>query len=116
MKIVKRSTFMAMPAGTVFQKFDAEGVARALCIKGETVLGDDNKPIDWFYTELTGDDCAPALVDLHKGGEGGYMPQRCRDGEFYDGDTFLVYSQADLAVLLKDLQDALALVVHRERF
>lgn len=56
MRIVNRQQFLAMPAGTVYAKYEPCSF-EDLCIKG------DSLPNDWFYQQIVD------AIDVHDGGQ-----------------------------------------------
>ena len=110
MRIVNLKTFLAMPAGTLFAKFEPH-VFGDLCIKEDSIglrdfgyqnLADAVKAKDsGEYGDL--------LDESIEGGIELAMDFECagRDGCFVDDQLFAVYSVADVAALIGRLQVAL---------
>jgi hypothetical protein len=112
MKIVDRKTFLAMPAGTLFAKWEPN-FFRELTIKDATVGDNDfiyQDLIPWFVdtTDCTHHDdqlmatrigASSPPLDLEEG--------TSRDG-FFDADQlFAVFEQSDVEALIARLQRAL---------
>ncbi len=110
MKIVDRTTFLAMPEGTVFSKF-APCYFEDMCIKGETIGGCD------FCVQAIGDAIAyqsemeftSAMQDAMDHGDILAMDfnTQGRDGCFDDAQLFAVWDSADVEALIARLQVAL---------
>ena len=114
MRIVDRKTFLELPEGTVFAKYDP-------CIIREPMVKCDSTPnagelVDFYYANLTDEvDCSGScardgIMDLAVI-EG--LPfaldfnSQCRDG-MYDADQlFAVWERDDVAGLISRLQTAL---------
>lgn len=120
MRIVDRATFMAMPAGTIFAKWNAQPADGShidlgyeeVAIKGDTVAGvdfvvqdlmpwplgthDSERWVDTMEAALGGDETA--VLDYDWCG---------RDGEFEDDQLFAVWSQADAVALVERMKRAL---------
>lgn len=114
MKIVTRTSFLAMPPGTVFCKFKPM-ILDDLLIKGDTTESGQ----DFFYQEIhtswpvgigdtgewidvmtraaeTGDDLPAPDLDCES-----------RDGLFNEDQLFIVYSAADVEAIICRLQKAM---------
>lgn len=115
MRIVNRETFMAMPSGTLFAKY-APCYFEGMAIKGDTIMGDGDAPIDWFYQDII-----PHFVESHDTGEwvttltkleDGFphalldYQSWSRDGCFEDEQLFAIWSAADLSGLITCLMSA----------
>jgi len=110
MKIVDRKTFMSLPAGTLFMKYEP-CVFEDLCVKADSI------PNDFFYTQITHEIDTPnggfeAIDALEKSlKDGTSVPLDFdavgRDGGFADGQLFAVYEKADVAGLIAKLQACL---------
>lgn len=117
MKIVDRATFLAMPAGTLFSKWEP-CLFEDLRIKGDTIFDTDGAPIDFSYQAIadaldaadsgdffaaqdraaaTGDSLA---LDLHC---------EARDGCFDQDKMFAVWEPDDVRALIERLQETLFL-------
>lgn len=117
MKIVNRTTFLAMPEGTVYAKYQPS-IFEGLCIKGDTISRlDDGVAIDWFYQDIGAD-----AIESHDSGEWGALLEESeltgrelemdydmqgRDGCFEDDQLFAVLSKKDVAQLIERLQRCL---------
>lgn len=109
MKIVNRKTFLHLPAGTVFSKYDS-GNFGELCIKGETVGADFlqqkiagavwNSAIDESHDSLAeGDDSGDSIpMDFY---------HDTLDGLFEKNQRFAVWEPDNVAELIERLQLAL---------
>lgn len=105
MRILTRQEFLKLPAGVLFQK-GQPWYWDTPALKGETILDDEGKAIDFHYTDIF--ECAwtGAPTDfweemLKTGKE---VPQELcgsRDGCFDDEDIFMVYSTEDRHALGK---------------
>lgn len=107
MRIVHRKTFMEMPEGTVFAKFEP-CVFDELCIKGESFP--DN--IDFFYQPLV-NSFAADNEDFHAAYESGAsaaidLDIQSRDGCFDYDQLFAVWERTDVEALIARLQETLA--------
>lgn len=108
MRIVDRQTFLAMPAGTVFAKYEPHSF-RELAIKEETIGQDfvvqDLSP--WFGS--SSEEFFDTLEGLLNGAESPPLEFDFagRDGLFDQGQLFAVLSARDLAALIARLQMAL---------
>lgn len=109
MRIVKRDEFLKLPAGTIFAKGQPM-YFESLSVKG------DSLPNDFIYRQLVWFESHGDTKDEYDQGRrydamvenGASFPINDaygRDGCFDDDDLFLVYEEADLAVL-RDLIDA----------
>lgn len=116
MKIVNRSTFLAMPPGTVYAKYEP-CIFEEMCIKGETLFHDDGRPFDWFYQQIVdavdafdSNEWSDRLERSRLTGESVPMnfDIESRDGCFEDDQLFAVWEPADITALITRLQEALA--------
>jgi hypothetical protein len=112
MKIVDRRTFLAMPAGTVFAKYQP-CVFEDLRIKGETTpTGNDFwsqelcGPVDAVSTE----DFVDKLQSAEDNGDEVALDfdNEGRDGLYEAGQLFAVWTAADVTALIARLHRALA--------
>lgn len=110
MKIVDRKTFLGMPRGTVFAKFEPT-VFGELCIKGKT-LPDSG---DFLYQELadsimahSSDEAASLLDDAQEKGTSVAFDFYCesRDGCFDENQLFSVWGDGDVCQLITRLMAA----------
>lgn len=110
MRIVDRQTFLALPAGTVYQKWEPCFFGET-CIKGETTPHDD-----WYETRITGaiehddsEEFFERCTDMAE--QGASVPMEfdtiCRDGFFDQDQLFAVFEPADVAALIGRLTRAL---------
>lgn len=110
MKVINRTDFMKLPAGTAFCK-GKPWYFGSICFKGDTL---DTPTGDWGYYE-------PAWVDAGDSGEafdrleemlqlGKSYPMEDasgRDGCFDMDDLFLIFERADLEALKSCINDAI---------
>ena len=112
MKIVNRKTFLSLPAGTVYQKYEPCWFGD-LAIKGETVSG-----VDWYAWQI-----GPWFESMNDSGEHFETIQQAeatgeetgpmdfeiegRDGLFDYDQLFAVWSEADVKGLANRLLSAL---------
>lgn len=111
MRIVDRATFLALPAGTVYAKYQPQ-ICESISIK-QSCVGDN----DWTYTPLdtisfidSEDD--GDLSDKLDGMEAGdevktEMYISYRDGLFNKNDRFMIYDQTDTKNLIELLTQTL---------
>lgn len=114
MRIVDRKTFLGMPVGTVFSKYDPS-IIREPMVKLDT-LEARGEVIDFYYSSLTDEvDCSGSIerdgiMDLAviEGARFAlHFNTQCRDG-LYDADQlFAVWERADVTGLIARLQSAL---------
>lgn len=110
MRTVDRATFLQLPAGTVFAKYEPQ-VLDEVCIREDTVHGDFVvQHLDpWFE----GYDDSLAYHDVLEAMRlGATSPpvdyEYCgRDGLFDDDQMFAVWDKADVMALIARLQKAL---------
>ena len=107
MRIVDRKTFLALPAGTLYTKYQP-CVFADLCIKRDSCGTDD-----WFYSALTG--CldvqnSDEFIDICEALEND--PTRShpidvqveqRDGCYDQDDKFAIYEDADIIKLIAEI-------------
>ena len=115
MRIVNRKTFLAMPEGTVFSKYDPS-IIREPMVKAESI-GSEGELIDFRYTSLTDEvDCSGSferdgimdLAEIEGTPFALHFNTRCRDGEYDPDQLFAVWARDDVTGLIKRLQQALA--------
>ena len=107
MKIVDRKTFLALPAETLFSKYEP-------CIFGDLTIKGENAGSNDFLTQQIVN-----AVSCHDSGEFGdilhsavetgdsfSMDLDCqgRDGLFDDGQLFAIWEPADIAMLIERLR------------
>ena len=114
MRIVDRKTFLAMPEGTVFAKYDPS-IFRELMVKFDSRPA-SGEMVDFYYASLTDEvDCSGScerdgIMDLAE--QDGvpfalHFNTQCRDG-LYDADQlFAVWERDDVEGLIARLQSAL---------
>ena len=110
MKIVNLQTFLKLPVGTVYQKYD-NFEFDSMCIKGDSrSFGDDFDSCD--VTNEVGDESEShryaILQDMELGAE--YSKDfytECRDGLFNPLQLFAVWSEQDVRGLVDRLELAL---------
>jgi len=103
MRVVDRKTFLAMPPGTVFNKWNPCTFGD-LCIKGATMGKDFSVQYLDSLQERDGEECIDALYRLEVG-EAIPVDLDCqsRDGLFDDDQLFAVWDDADVAALIARL-------------
>jgi len=111
MRIVDRKTFLALPEGTVFSKYEP-CVFESLCIKGET-WGNDFL-VQYIDSALDVQNCGEFSEKLEASKENGSsvsMDFDCmsRDGCFDDDQLFAVWERSDVEALITRLAQALFL-------
>lgn len=113
MRIVDRKTFLAMPAGTVYAKFQP-AVFEALSIKGATTAdGADWSSQDLIPPPLSGvsDSAFMDSIDRMLEGEtSGPLAWhcQCRDGLFDKDQLFAVFELDDVMALIARLTEAVS--------
>lgn len=109
MKIINRTQFLAMPAGTLFSKY-APCYFEALLIKGESTAN------DFFYSEIADAIESVSSCDFieqlfHAELDGVSLKMDFdtlgRDGLYDDGQLFAVWERPDVEGLIKKLQETL---------
>ncbi|WP_395601175.1 hypothetical protein AB4P95_30150 (plasmid) [Pseudomonas sp. A1437] len=115
MRIVDRKTFLAMPEGTVFAKYDPS-IIREPMVKADSI-GSEGKLIDFRYTSLTDEvDCSGSferdgimdLAEIEGAPFALHFNTLCRDGLFDADQLFAVWERDDIMGLITRLQQALA--------
>src|SRR6187402_1287776 len=109
MKIVDRKTFLAMPAGTVYSKYDPS-IFDAIEIKGES------NPNDFWSTQISDSvkarDTGEMFAQLAKAEQGESVEldfKTCyRDGLFKDDQLFAVWEKRDVEQLIARLQGCIS--------
>lgn len=108
MKIVDRKTFLAMPAGTLFAKYEP-------CNFGDLQIKGDSIHNDFFTQELSssiecdnGIDFSDKLFDAAANGTSLPVDLQCqgRDGLFEEYQLFAVWEPTDVENLITRLQQA----------
>lgn len=114
MRVINRDAFLAMPAGTLFSKYEP-CITEGFGIKGRTI-SHEGRPIDFCEQDLLmpiacvdGNDMAGKLEASELSGESVAIDLACqgRDGCFDDDQLFLVWDQEDVQSLIARLQRAL---------
>lgn len=114
MRIVDRKTFLAMPPGTVFAKYDPS-IMRELMVKSDSVANAGDL-VDFRYMSLTDEvDCSGSAERDHTmfaAEEEGvpfalHFNTECRDGLFDADQLFAVWERDDVEGLIARLQKAL---------
>lgn len=114
MRIVDRKTFLSMPNGTVYCKFDP-AIFRDMAVK-EGVIGESS---DFLYQDLTpaqfegdrgSEDHFDTLLAMQESGKSAALEFNCtsRDGLFDADQLFAVFERQDVERLIACLQEALA--------
>lgn len=112
MKIVDRATFLAMPSGTVFAKYEP-------CFFGElSIKGDNSGANDWYDLQLNGpwfegvtggETYIDRLIEIQDGKPSGELDYaEGRDALFDDGQLLAVWEKGDVAEVIRLLSDALS--------
>lgn len=105
MRIVNRTEFLAMPTGTVFNKWKPM-IFEEPCIKGET-WGNDF--LVQYLDQLQTPDGSEYMDTLYSLEAGTAIPMDfdsgSRDGLFDDEQLFAVWSDADVEALITRLQN-----------
>jgi hypothetical protein len=106
-KIVSRTEFMNLPAGTIFNKFSLGNLGDP-CIKGET--WNDCQDFLVQYFDNLKSESGTEYIDTHfrlENGEEVALDFDClgRDGCFDQDQLFAVWSDADVAALIHRLQN-----------
>ena len=105
MKIIDRRSFLAMPPGTVFCKYEP-------VIFGEILIKEESLENDFFYTQtisaIDGDspgDIFEMLENSKESGSSFNMDFDCvsRDGMFDDEGLFVVFEEKDVIMLIDKL-------------
>lgn len=109
MKIVNRKTFLEMPPGTVYAKFEP-------CIFGNLCIKDDSLSNDWFYQNIVdaidvndSGEFGDVLFRANDTGESIPMDFHClgRDGFFDNDQLFAVFERKDIEALIERLKEAI---------
>ena len=107
MRIVKRTEFVTLPAGTLYSEYESV-VVGDLQIKGDTLPSGN----DWFYQDIVyavdADIPAEAFIRAEETGESLSMDFHCetRDGSFEpDNRLYIVWERADVLALIERLQE-----------
>jgi hypothetical protein len=114
MRIVNRKTFLSMPEGTLFSKYEPQ-ITDGFGIKGNT-LWHQGRPIDFREQDLlmpvdcmSSDELMDILDKGERDGDSFAVNLDCqgRDGCFDEDQLFLVWDRADVEKLIGRLQAAL---------
>jgi len=115
MRIVDRETFLQMPTGTVYAKYEP-CCFEEVSIKGETCYGFKGEAIDWFCQSLNSpnfegvNDSGAWMhhLDAIQAGEpsGKLEEVESRDGLFDSDQLFAVWELADVRFLITLLANA----------
>lgn len=119
-KLVNRRTFLALPAGTVFQKYGDFG-RQSVSIKHDTTPCSS----DFWYVDLAEpwpENCQDSgqFFDMQEafqnGDNFGPLDFEClaRDGRFYKDQMFAVWNSNDVVRLINALQESLAATLAAE--
>lgn len=107
MKLVNRETFLRLPIGTIYSKYEP-CIARSPQIKNETLTGMQGQSIDWFYQDLVEPNLMENMIDLISGtGQTDLDDAGQRDGCFDYDEYYLIWQPKDLQQLITNLQAAL---------
>lgn len=114
MRIVDRKTFLAMPEGTVFSKYDPS-IIREPMVKCDYIES-RGELIDFRYVSLTDEvDCSGSIerdAIMYAAEESGtpfalHFNTQCRDGMYDKNQLFAVWERADVEGLISRLGMAL---------
>ncbi|QLG96598.1 hypothetical protein HZF02_32220 (plasmid) [Pseudomonas yamanorum] len=115
MRIVDRKTFLGMPVGTVFAKYDPSIIREPMVKCDSTAVR--GEIVDFYYASLTDEvDCSGSIerdAIMYAAEEDGVpfaldFNTQCRDG-MYDADQlFAVWEREDIEGLISRLGMALA--------
>lgn len=102
---------MAFPSGTLFAPLQERWVFGELAVKGETILGGDGRPIDFWLRLLDWPDASSseeAVVILEEMAADSSLSvpvnsAEQRHGMYDDDEVFMVYEPTDTAALVADL-------------
>ena len=112
MKIVNKQEFYALPYGTLYSKY-APMNFYGLKIKGDTIYGFSNEPIDFYYEDLIGNvefDDSNELVGIldkaEKQKTSFPLEYNCsfRDGMFEQEESFAIYELTDIYQFIDKLK------------
>lgn len=111
MRIVDRKTFLAMPDGTVYAKYEPQDFG-PLCVKGDSLGDIDFYSGDLCHPRFEGDHGSDTHYDILTEIEGGasvavYLNVEGRDGLFDKGQLFAIWERADVEALIARLQETL---------
>jgi hypothetical protein len=110
MKIIDRKTFLSLPPGTLFSKYEPCAFGDLL-IKGESITN------DFYYQQIadsidadSSDEFADSLEAAQRDGTGLEMDfdAQMRDGLFDEDQLFAVWERRDVEKLIVRLKRALA--------
>jgi hypothetical protein len=110
MKIVDRKTFLFLPSGVVFAKFNPH-IFGELLIKGDTI-GDNDFSFQSIVDAVDAKDSGEygdILWSAVQNGDDVNFDFDCmgRDGQFDEDQLFSVWSKSDVEKLISRLQDTL---------
>lgn len=102
---------MAMPPGTVYAEWQPCMIGH-ICIKDDTTADSNGRHIDWLTTTFGQEFTDPTFeqtCDRLEAGEDVTLDPDCygREGSFAFDQLYVVWSKADLTVMVKQLQTAL---------
>jgi hypothetical protein len=108
MKLVNRGTFLRLPIGTIYSKFEP-CIAGAPQLKDETILNsEETRGIDWFYQDLVEPNLMENMIDLISStGRADLDDAGQRDGCFDEDEFYLIWQPKDLQQLIANLQAAI---------
>lgn len=113
MKIVNRNTFLSMPEGTVYSKYEPIFFG-PLCIKGETIHREGAG--DFWYQNIAdaidSDNQAEMELLMDSAERNGssvplYLHSEFRDGLYDEHQLFAVWEPNDVTALIVRLQEAM---------
>jgi hypothetical protein len=109
MKIVNRETFLSLPKGTLFSKYEP-------CIFGDLCIKDESYENDFRYQKINSAiacndtiEFSDKLFDARSYGTGLLMDfdDTYRDGMFDNDQLFAIWEQCDAEALLRRLDEAI---------
>lgn len=108
MKLVNRDTFLRLPIGTIYSKYEP-CIACAPQLKDETILNsEETSGIDWFYQDLVEPNLMENMIDLISStGRADLDDAGQRDGCFDEDEYYLIWQPKDLQQLIAKLQAAI---------
>lgn len=115
MRIVDRATFLAMPAGTLYAKYEPcvfgeLQVKEGTCYAADRVTRIDfytQQLIPWFNGTQSSSDYFDTLEAAEKGTPTPAFDMPARDGLFDDDQLFAIFERADVEALIAKLTRSL---------
>lgn len=112
MKIVNKSEFYQLPAGTLYCNYKP-CIFYDLHVKGDTIYDEDKNPVDFIYESLVGnikadssDEFFTILNNVEAFGNSIELDFDCseRDGLYEDEQLFAIYEQKDIDGFIEKLK------------